>query len=191
MPLLTVTCVLSLLVSAADLGLRVAPGFRVTVYSGPELANDIYAMTLDAKGRVVVTSQGWVKLLYPSADGKRAERASVIATTKRGGLSLCFDGEDLLFTGDGWFSRYRARGGKLADTPERIVPMRHSEHGGHGIRQGPDGWWYVLGGNDTGFTTARHSKRPGALVPTPKAAALTPSGGAASRLVSCSKGRHL
>src|SRR5438876_8871321 len=37
------------------LGLRVAPGFKVTLYSGPEFANDIYAMTLDSKGRVVVT----------------------------------------------------------------------------------------------------------------------------------------
>lgn len=172
MTLVTAICVLPLLVSADDLGLRVAPGFRVSVYSGPELANDIYAMTLDAQGRVVVTSQGWVKLLHPSADGKRAERASVIATTKRGGLSLCFDGDDLLFTGDGWFSRYRMRDGKLADTPERIVPMRHSEHGGHGIRQGPDGWWYVLGGNDTGFTAAQHSTLPGALIRTPEGGAL-------------------
>ena len=35
-----------------DLGLRVAPGFRVTLYADENLANDIFAMTLDAQGRL-------------------------------------------------------------------------------------------------------------------------------------------
>src|SRR5438552_18351749 len=38
------------LVDWPDLGLRLAPGFRVTEYADQNLANDIYAMTLDAKG---------------------------------------------------------------------------------------------------------------------------------------------
>ena len=46
-----------------ELGLRVAPGFKVTLFADHTLANDIYAMTLDSKGRVVVTSQGWIKIL--------------------------------------------------------------------------------------------------------------------------------
>src|SRR6266513_5658734 len=44
------------LLPVEDLGLRVAPGFRVTLYSDSALANDIYAMTLDSQGRVGVTS---------------------------------------------------------------------------------------------------------------------------------------
>ncbi len=36
--------------AADDLGLRVPPGFRVTLYADETLANDIYAMTLDAQG---------------------------------------------------------------------------------------------------------------------------------------------
>src|SRR5947207_12453746 len=59
------------------LGLRVAPGFKVTLYSGPEIANDIYAMTLDSKGRVVVTSQGWIKVLHDDGHGKEIGRAHV------------------------------------------------------------------------------------------------------------------
>jgi hypothetical protein len=66
-------------------------------------------------------------------------------------------GPDLLFTGDDWFSRYWVCEGPSEPKPERIAPMRYGEHGGHGIRQGPDGWWYVIGGNHSGFTppTAR------------------------------------
>ena len=36
-----------------DLGLRIAPGFKITLFADHTLANDIYAMTLDSKGRVV------------------------------------------------------------------------------------------------------------------------------------------
>src|SRR5438270_12434677 len=51
------------LVSLPAFGVRLARGFRISVYAGPELANDIYAMTLDASGNVVVTSQGYIKTL--------------------------------------------------------------------------------------------------------------------------------
>ncbi|MFN4261020.1 MAG: HEAT repeat domain-containing protein [Gemmataceae bacterium] len=147
-----------------DLGLRVAPGFRVTVYAGPELANDIQAMTLDKQGRVVVTSRGWVKRLHDTNGDGNADQAEVIATTPRGGLGMTFDGDDLLFAGDGWLSRYRIRQGQVADRPERIAPLAHGEHGGHIMRQGPDGCWYLIGGNDTGFTPERHNNRPHPLM---------------------------
>ena len=37
------------LVPVEELGLRVASGFRVTLYADERLANDIFAMTLDAQ----------------------------------------------------------------------------------------------------------------------------------------------
>ena len=40
------------LVPIEDLGIRIAPGFKVTLYSDSTLANDIYAMTLDSRVRV-------------------------------------------------------------------------------------------------------------------------------------------
>src|SRR4051794_28387794 len=58
-----------------DLGLRVAPGFRVSLYADQDLADDIYAMTLDARGRVVVTGQGYVSRLEDSQGRGRADRA--------------------------------------------------------------------------------------------------------------------
>jgi len=42
-------CIAAGLISQEELGLRVAPGFRVTLYSDSDLANDIYAMTLDSQ----------------------------------------------------------------------------------------------------------------------------------------------
>src|SRR5438552_10552229 len=39
-------------------GLKVPPGFEVTEFADAKLANDIYCMTLDPKGRVVVSGRG-------------------------------------------------------------------------------------------------------------------------------------
>src|SRR6266498_3014234 len=58
------------LVDIPQLGLRVARGFRVTLFSDANLANDIYAMTIDPRGDVVVTSQGYIRtLLDRNGDG--------------------------------------------------------------------------------------------------------------------------
>src|SRR5437588_7152846 len=121
-----VVCVLLVAspLEADDLGLKVAPGFRVSVYADENLANDIYAMTLDKQGRVVVTSQGWIKILHDTQGVGKADKATVFAKTATGGMGLCFDGDNLYFCGDGWFSRYRdSKGRGEADSPpERIVP---------------------------------------------------------------------
>ncbi|PYI87662.1 MAG: hypothetical protein DME26_05435 [Verrucomicrobia bacterium] len=142
------------LVPIEQLGLRAPMGFRVTVYADERFANDIYAMTLDSQGRVVVTGQGYIKILQDINNDGIADSATLFATTQTGGMGLCFDGNDLLFSGDGFFSRYADRDGdgRADGTPERIFPLSFSEHGIHAMRKGPDGWWYLIGGNDTGFS---------------------------------------
>src|SRR5258707_14447008 len=80
---------------ADDFGLRVAPGFRITLFADHELANDIYAMTLDAQGRVVVTGPGYIKILHDTKNTSKADRATVFATPAQGGMGMCFDGNDL------------------------------------------------------------------------------------------------
>src|SRR5207244_5628788 len=110
----------------------------------------------------------------------KADRATLFAETRTGGMGLCFDGTDLYFCGDGWFSRYRDRAGKgQADgPPERFVPMRFNEHGGHAMRKGPDGWWYLIGGNDSNIS-ARLITLPYSPIQKPEAGALlrlTPDG---------------
>jgi putative membrane-bound dehydrogenase-like protein len=161
------------LVAFNDLGLRVARGFRVSLYADSSLANDIYAMTLDARGNVVVTSRGYVRTLLDTDNDGIADSARDFASTTTGGMGLCFDGNDLYFTGDGFFSRYRDTDGDgVADGgPQQILPLAFAEHGGHAPRKGPDGWWYVIGGNDTGFDQ-RHITIQASPVLKPQAGAL-------------------
>jgi putative membrane-bound dehydrogenase-like protein len=142
------------LVPVEELGVRIAPGFRVTQYADSDVANDIYAMTLDSHGNVVVTSRGYIKTLFDRDGDGRAETATNFASTVTGGMGLCFDGNDLYFCGDGFLSRYQdGDGNGQADgPPEHLLPLDFSEHGGHAMRKGPDGWWYVIAGNSTSFT---------------------------------------
>ena len=74
-------------------------------------------------------------------------------TTSTGGMGLCFDGNDLYFTGDQHLWRFRdSNGDGVPDGPaDDLLPLHFAEHGGHAPRRGPDGWWYVIGGNDTRF----------------------------------------
>jgi putative membrane-bound dehydrogenase-like protein len=146
---------------ADDLGFRVAPGFRVRLYADHDLANDIFAMTLDAQGRVVVTGPGYIKTLHDTRGAGKADKATLFATPPTGGMGMCFDGNDLYFTGGGWMSRYRDATGKgQADgPPEHLIPLKYGEHGGHAMRKGPDGCWYVIGGNDAGISRSHATSR--------------------------------
>jgi putative membrane-bound dehydrogenase-like protein len=161
------------LVSVDDLGLRVARGFRVTQYADSSLANDIYAMTLDARGDVVVTGRGYIRTLLDSDDDGIADTSRGFAGTTTGGMGLCFDGNDLMFVGDGFLSRYRdANGDGIADgPPAQLLPLPFREHGGHAPRKGPDGWWHVIGGNDTAFDQ-RHTTIPASTVRKAEAGAM-------------------
>lgn len=156
-----------------DLGIRVAPGFKVTLFSGPEIANDIYSMTLDSKGRVVVTSQGWIKTLHDDDGDGKADRAALFAETRSGGMGMCFDGNDLLFSGDQGFWRYRdADGdGKADGPPEKLGKFVSGEHGHHAMRKGPDGSWYLIGGNDAAITK-EHVTLPNSPVQAPETGAI-------------------
>jgi len=144
------------LVPVPALGLRVARGFQVTLFADEKLANDIYAMTLDSRGNVVVSGQGYIRtLLDQNLDGV-ADASVEFARTPSGGMGLCFDGTDLLFVGDDALWRFRDANddGQADGPPERLLSLNGGEHGGHAIRKGPDGGWYVIGGNDTKFSPA-------------------------------------
>ena len=162
------------LVPVESLGVKIPPGFRVTLYADSDLANDIYAMTLDSHGRVVVTSQGYIKILHDTNGDGRADQANVFATTPTGGMGMCFDGNDLYFTGDNYFSVYHdANGDGVADgPPQKLSPVNFAEHGGHAMRKGPDGWWYFIGGNDSGFNATVHATLPNSPIKNSEAGAL-------------------
>ena len=77
----------------------------------------------------------------------------MFGVTRTGGMGMCFDGNDLLFSGDNGLWRYRdADGDGRADgPPELITKYVTGEHGHHAMRKGPDGWWYLIGGNEMGI----------------------------------------
>ena len=140
------------------------PGFRIELYAGDELAHDIFAMTLDALGHVVVAGPGYIKTLFDDDGDGRADGAELFSTLPASGAQgLLFDGSDLLFTGDGLFGRLRDEDldGRADSPPESWAKLRGGEHGAHAILLGPDGWFYVVCGNDAGVSaahiTAKHS----------------------------------
>ena len=153
------------LVDVPDLGLRVQRGFRVSVFSDEKLANDIWSMTLSPRGEVVVSGAGYLATLLDDDGDGRADRAVEFAKVK-GAMGLCFgeEGRQLLVMNDGWLWEYRDENlDRVADAaPRKILPFASGEHGGHAIRQGPDGWWWVIGGNDAGIDQ-RHDPKKRAL----------------------------
>src|SRR5438270_13878160 len=91
-------------------GLRVPAGFEVTEYAGSDLANDIYCMTLDPKGRVVVSGRDYIRLLIEE-DGRAKKALDFAGAPKDGGMGLFWEGDDLYCMGDGGLRRYRNASG--------------------------------------------------------------------------------
>lgn len=144
-------------------GLRVPEGFEVTEFADSKLANDIFSMTLDPQGRVVVSGPGYIRVLVDDDGDGRADRAIEFADgPKDGAQGLLWEGSVLYCTGDGGLRRYRdANGDSKADGPSELIRALHTggEHNAHAVKRGPDGWLYVLCGNTTGID-ARYATLP-------------------------------
>ena len=120
------------------------------------LAHDIFSMTIDAQGRVVVAGAGYVKILHDDDGDGRADRATLFSSVPASGAhGMVFDGPDLICTGDNSVMRLRdADGDGVADgEPEIWTALRHPEHGANGLVRGPDGCYYLICGNDAGIST--------------------------------------
>jgi len=131
--------------------LNVPEGFSVTQFSSDELASNIYTMTTDRLGRVVVAGPGYIKFLIDADNDGKAESVKLFSKyPKNGAQGMCFDGTDLLCVGDGGVLRLQDRNqDDVADGPPQILfPLQTGgEHDSHAIRKGPDGWWYLISGN--------------------------------------------
>lgn len=137
--------------SGEPLGLRVPEGFSVTEYASSDLANDIYTMTIDPKGRVVVAGRGFIRILIDENNDGSADRSLQFADSPRdGAMGLLWEGDTLYVTGDGGLQKFRdIDGDDRADGPPQLIRKMATggEHASHCIRRGPDGWLYVLCGN--------------------------------------------
>ena len=99
---------LSAAVEASAAGLKVPPGFVVTEFAGDDLAHDVYTLTLDPQGRVVVAGRGYIRVLIDDDGDGRADRAVEFADGPRdGAMGLLWEGDTLYVTGDGGLRRYR------------------------------------------------------------------------------------
>jgi putative heme-binding domain-containing protein len=128
-------------------GLRAPPGFEVVEVADSKLANDIFCMTFDPRGRVVVSGRGYIRIL---TDGRAIEFAP---SPRDGAQGLLWEGANLFVIGDGGLRHYHTRDGDHADGPSELIRKMHTggEHHAHALRRGPDGWLYLLCGNATGI----------------------------------------
>ncbi|MEW4527572.1 PVC-type heme-binding CxxCH protein [Maioricimonas sp. JC845] len=156
----------------SELGVRVPEGFEVTLFAGDELAHDIYSMTVDARGRVVVSGAGYVRILIDKdGDGRADDVRQFVDGPATGAQGMFFHGRDLLCSGDGGLIRYRDRNGDdRADGPPDVFIKAQTggEHDIHAIRKGPDGWWYMIAGNFSGVD-ASYISLPTSPVKNPQA----------------------
>jgi putative membrane-bound dehydrogenase-like protein len=161
--------------AAVSHGFRVPNGFEVSLYAGDDLAHDIFSMNTDARGRIVVAGKEYVKILHDTdGDGKADKATLFVKASKSGAHGMYFDGNDLIMNGDNGVRRWRDTDGDgVADgEPEFwLRTERDGEHSANGIVKGPDGWFYLICGNDAGIS-AEHARLPGSPIKQVNAGAL-------------------
>ena len=135
-------------------GIQVPDGFTLTQFAGPDLANDIYCLHVDANGRVVAAGRGYVRqLIDDDADGKADRAAELIPAPADGPMGLLWEGDTLFVTSEGGVRKWTGVTGKdlPKEKPALVIKLKTGgEHDAHAVRRGPDGKLYVLCGNMAG-----------------------------------------
>jgi putative heme-binding domain-containing protein len=152
-------------------GFHLPPGFSVTEYAGDDLVHDCYTLTINPQGQVVVAGRGYIRTLIGM---DRAERAVEIADhPKDGAMGLLWERNTLWAVGDGGLRRFTiGPDGKPTGPSELVYKLKTGgEHDAHALRRGPDGWLYLLCGNETGVG-AKDAKRPTSPIHDPVAGAV-------------------
>src|SRR5436853_6159151 len=79
---------------------KVPAGFEITEYAGNDLASDIINVSLDPKGRVIVTGRNYIRILVEDPKTGKAVRAIEFSKEpKSGAHGLLWEGDTLLFVG--------------------------------------------------------------------------------------------
>lgn len=151
---------------------EVPEGFSITHFANDSHAHDIWCMTLDQQDRICVGGPGYIKFLIDSdGDGKADKATTFTDKVRKGPMGLLIDGTSILSVEANAVVRYQDKDGDLkADgEPEILVGFtgKGGEHGPHGIRKGPDGWYYVICGNNTGVDDS-HANMPDSPIKDPR-----------------------
>ncbi|MDF1810704.1 MAG: hypothetical protein P1V20_00755 [Verrucomicrobiales bacterium] len=164
-------CIFASICEAEDIPFSIPDGFTVFHFAGDDLAHDIWCMTIDEKDRICVGGPGYIKFLIDTDGDGHADEAKLFTDKVRTGpMGLLVEGNSILSVESDAVVRYEDEDGDMqADgEPEILVEFtgRGGEHGPHGIRKGPDGWYYVVCGNNTGVDES-HANLPGTPVKSP------------------------
>ncbi len=138
--------------SAASI--KVEKGFKVELLRSAKVTEGSWiAMTIDNKGRLIISPQEDGKLLRVTISDGRVSDIERIDTPMGSAMGLLYADHYLFLDGkgpSGW-GIYRSREhGSGFDKPEFIRPMSAGgEHGSHSIVMGPDHKLYIVCGNFT------------------------------------------
>lgn len=174
--------------AAESLGFRTPDNFDVSLYAGDELAHDIFSMTIDARGRVVVSGRGYIKILEDTDGDGAADKAIPFSDFPKGGAYGLYAGStNIVCVGDdGVWSLADTNGDGRADgEPKLLLPgTLQRGHSANGIVRGPDGWFYLACGNDAGINES-HALLPSSPVKKPNGGAIVrfPTSGQYSEVV--------
>jgi putative membrane-bound dehydrogenase-like protein len=95
-------------------------------------------------------------LLDEDGDSKADKALDFTDAPKDGAMGLFWEGDTLYCMGDGGLRRYTDAGGAGRQRPPELLAKFKTggEHDAHAMCRGPDGWLYVLCGNNTGISSA-------------------------------------
>ncbi len=134
---------------------KLPTGFEISEYADAALANDIINLTIDPKGRVVVSGPNYIRILIDDKKTGKANRAIEFSKEpKSGAHGMLWEGDTLYFVGDDGLRKLEDKDGDdIADGPSALIRKLKTgnDHGAHTLRRGPDGWLYLLGGDQAGF----------------------------------------
>jgi putative heme-binding domain-containing protein len=131
--------------------IEVPDGFVATLVAGDQLAHDAFSLTLDNKGRPVISGPGYIRtLIDDDEDGSFDRFVTWTNLPVQGAQGLWAEGNSVYWVGDKGLWRSEDTDGDLvSDTsPVQLLALpTGGEHDAHAIRRGPDGYWYLIVGN--------------------------------------------
>jgi glucose/arabinose dehydrogenase len=134
---------------AADF--EVPDGFVVQQVADDSLVHDAFCMSLDSRGRPLVSGPGYVRtLLDEDRDGRFEKGVDWAKLPQSGAQGLWSEDSTVYWVGDRGLWRSDDRNGDLRGDGQPTLVKKlptGGEHDAHAIRRGPDGWWYLIAGN--------------------------------------------
>src|SRR5947199_1048704 len=107
--------------------LKLPAGFTARLFADNRLASDVYVMTIDDAGRVLVAGRGYVRVLVDDdGDGKADRAIDLIDGLTDGPMGLFVEGDSLYVVAGTGLKRYRGYNGKdkLTRPPELVLKLK-------------------------------------------------------------------